>query len=67
MLAPLEYEGVSLMSYGFTAQALKSQASIMRGPKVASTGARRNQTRFVLNLYRRECSWDREGSIWRLI
>jgi len=37
MLAPLEYEGVSLMSYGFTAQALKSQASIMRGPKVAST------------------------------
>eukprot|EP00290_Baffinella_frigidus_P005113 CAMPEP_0180131154 /NCGR_PEP_ID=MMETSP0986-20121125/8260_1 /TAXON_ID=697907 /ORGANISM="non described non described, Strain CCMP2293" /LENGTH=533 /DNA_ID=CAMNT_0022070995 /DNA_START=51 /DNA_END=1652 /DNA_ORIENTATION=+ len=37
MLAPLEFEGVKLMSYGFTAKAMKGGAAAMRGPMVAST------------------------------
>jgi len=36
-IAPLEFEGVKLMSYGFTAKAREGHASIMRGPMVAST------------------------------
>jgi len=37
LMAPLEYEGVKLMSYGFSAKAQKGQAGVMRGPMVAST------------------------------
>ncbi len=37
LMAPLEYEGVKLMSYGFSAKAQKGQAAVMRGPMVAST------------------------------
>ncbi|EKX34090.1 hypothetical protein GUITHDRAFT_147485, partial [Guillardia theta CCMP2712] len=36
-IAPLHYQDVKLMSYGFTAKARGGQASIMRGPMVAST------------------------------
>lgn len=36
-MAPLEHEGVKLMSYGFSAKAQKGQAAVMRGPMVAST------------------------------
>jgi hypothetical protein len=31
LLEPLEYCGVKLMSYGFTAKAAKESAAIMRG------------------------------------
>ena len=37
LMAPLEHEGVKLMSYGFSAKAQKGQAAVMRGPMVAST------------------------------
>jgi len=37
LMVPLEYEGVKLMSYGFSAKARKGQAAVMRGPMVAST------------------------------
>jgi len=37
MIAPLEYEGVALMSYGFTAKAAKEGSAVMRGPMVSRT------------------------------
>ena len=37
LMEPLEYEGVKLMSYGFSAKAQQGKAAVMRGPMVAST------------------------------
>jgi len=37
MLAPLEHDGVKLMSYGYTAKATKEGAAVMRGPMASNT------------------------------
>ena len=39
LIEALEYEGVKLMSYGFSAKAQKGEAAVMRGPMVATTVA----------------------------
>jgi Mrp family chromosome partitioning ATPase len=37
MIAPLECQGVKLMSYGYTAKAIKEGAAVMRGPMASNT------------------------------
>jgi Mrp family chromosome partitioning ATPase len=37
MLAPLESQGVKLMSYGYTAKGIKDGAAVMRGPMASNT------------------------------